>query len=406
MVNRDAVDHHLSPLIVAILDHQPGELAPHPLVGAMWLASRGFPLECLVPKDGPAETRETPLGTLKLEGYGANSQIATQLRLLARVVSKRLKSRGGTVFYVHNSPICPAAWLGLLGVPPRRVIYHTQNFLEPGRHRHWEFFEKRMARRAGHVICNDPSRARFMASHYGLRAVPEVVRTGLPAAWPIPPFDPMLRTLLLDRLGLSGVDQARIVFHAGPFSSVRCSQEVIAALALLPPRYGLVFTGAAPGSPAAEAGAAAVRAAGTEGRAVFVEPLPFQQLLEHMAASDVGLLLYPNDGVGNFFQAPGRLTEYVSCGLPVVASAFPGLESVVLKHHLGAACDSASPIDIAAAIQQVCARSPAEVAGERERLRKLAKNDLSFDRDAPRLERIVRSARGGSDGVDDSPNAR
>jgi glycosyltransferase involved in cell wall biosynthesis len=62
--------------------------------------------------------------------------------------------------------------------------------------------------------------------------------------------------------------------------------------------------------------------------------LSFDDLLAYTVNADAGLLLYEGT-LGNFFTAPGRLTEYLTCGLPVLASAYTGIENVVRGFDVG-----------------------------------------------------------------------
>jgi glycosyltransferase involved in cell wall biosynthesis len=365
--------------------------APHQLMPAIWLASRGVPIRCLIGGDGPKGVANTPLGSLELEPVGRLGAMG-QLRICLRVLRRRIAGKGGEVFYVHGSPVCPGAWLGLAGVRRSRVIYHTQDFLEPGRHSQWEFFERRVARRASRVICNEPNRARFMASHYGLGEMPAVVPTALPRAWPVPDRDAEVRRAILRHIKCEERPSATLLFHAGPFSPVRCTVELFRAVATLPPNVALVMTGNTPGSEEYERGRAAAADAGIADRVVFLPRLGFDDLLRHGAACDVGILLYPNDGLGNFFQAPGRLSEYLRCGLPVVASAFPGLELLVAAYDIGATCEPSSPSSISSAVAQLAARPEERWEAERRRLIALALGDLAFDAGAHVLEDIVVSA--------------
>jgi glycosyltransferase involved in cell wall biosynthesis len=128
---------------------------------------------------------------------------------------------------------------------------------------------------------------------------------------------------------------------------------------------------------------------GVADRIIIMPSLKYDNMLKHAASCDVGVLLYPDDGTGNYYQAPGRLTEYVGCGLPYVASDYPGLRCITEKYNLGLLCDSESPEAIAGAIRKVCEVSDDEKRQRRERLRKIAKTELAFEAGVKQLKSVV-----------------
>lgn len=370
----------------------PSNGAPHQAMASLWLARKGYPIHAIFAAAGGVDSGEVPYASLDMRTYRSGG-IKGQWRLLLAILKARKMYGASTVFYVQGSPNCPAALFGLVGVPRARVIYHTQDFLEPRRHKAWEFFERLFARRAGSVIVNDPSRGRFLASYYGLRRQPAVVRTALPADWPLPERDEALRTALMGRV--QGASCRHLVMVGGPANPVRCTSTLLVAASKLPPDYALVFTGVPEGSAAYQRTMDAVEKSGLAERSLLLGYLPFESLLAHMAVCDVGILLYPDDGVGNFFQAPGRLTEYLSVGLPFVASRFPSFELLVAKYGAGAVCDQTSPASIARAIESVVGVSADSAQARRDRLRHVARTELAYDRQAPAVERVVDEALSG-----------
>lgn len=326
---------------------------------------------------------------LDLVIHRAKRGFGWHIRFLIRILRRRFSASPRDVFYVQGSTACPGAYLALFGWPSARLIYHTQNYLEPGRHPHWAFFERLLARKAGYVICNEINRARFMCSSYRLRDMPAVVRTALPSWWPIPTFDASVRQKIISQLPAAQRDGCCLILHQGQYSNVRCTRELIQAMTMLPSNYILVFTGVDRESEAFVKGHEFVIDSGVEPRVAYIDRLPFNELLRYTAACDIGVLLYPNDGVGNFYQAPGRLTEYLRAGLPILTSEFPGFELLVIKHRLGCCCNSSSPKSISRGIKEIWEHSDEKMNSRRKRLRELAESTFTYEAGACSIQHIM-----------------
>jgi hypothetical protein len=374
------------PAILFCVSGHPEKQSLHHFMPAIWLKSHGWNVRCLCLASDREPMLHTPLADLPVERW-----TGTGVWGHARFAAQLAAARGRTdVFYLYSHVVAPAAYFSLAGVPSVRIVYHTQDYLHPGRHPHWEFFERHACRRACLVISNESERARHLAGQYNLRRIPEVVRTFLPSAWPVPEHDGELRRSLLSPAA-SG--NACLVMAGGPFSPTRCGPALLTAFRTLPDHFRLVFTVRDVSD--RRLTAERVAEAGLSDRTVVVTGLDNREFLRHVAACDVGLLLYPNDGIGNYHQAPGRLTEYISCGVPVVASGFPGLRALVDTHSLGTTCDPASPESIAAAIRTVASADRNERPARSARLKRLSRSEFSYDSEGAKLETLLRNVVSG-----------
>ena len=352
--------------------------APHQAMAAVQLIKEGFVLDFF------CWGRGEPLPGLMQDRYHGikKDSLRSAYSLFLLLLRELFFSKKYDVIYVQGAQQTPFLfWLPLLK-KRYRIIYHTQDFLEPRRHRFYEFFERRFARQAWRVICNEANRARFMKSYYRLETMPDVIQTALPKDWPRPARDDTLRAELLASSEFD-LQEARLVAVGGGYSSVRCSEKLIKAMTLLPKNYRLIFTGLS------DEGREALQRNQVTDRAIILERLPFQELLRYYAVCDVGLLLYANDGIGNYYQAPGRLTEYMSVGLPFVASNFPNFELLSLKYGLGEVCDSEDPKSIARTIQDVCELAVYERDRNRDRLRSLSRTVFSYEQQAVPLMEML-----------------
>lgn len=214
----------------------------------------------------------------------------------------------------------------------------------------WKALERFAVRRASRIIVPEPNRARIVHEEYGAPRLPDVVMN-------IPADPPAFErgTLLRERLALS--PDTVCVLYQGLLGESRCIGELVTALEHLPTRFHLVLAGSAEESFMTWLCGEEER---LNGRLHLLSWMHPEQLRAFTASADVGVLLYRNRGRNNYYAAPNKLYEYLFAGLPVVSSAFPGLQPVVEGGGYGHCADPADAHDIARAIARTAEIPPSE----------------------------------------------
>jgi glycosyltransferase involved in cell wall biosynthesis len=179
-----------------------------------------------------------------------------------------------------------------------------------------------------------------------------------------------------------GVHGAFVLISHGGFYRLRNTSELLRALSLLPERFRLTMTNSQ--SPHAEFDALLTQF-NLHDRVVRLPRLPFTEMLRYTANADLGVLLYTKNDLGNYFQAPGRLYEYMANGIPVLASNFAGLESLIHKHQIGVTVDQDAE-SIAAGILEAENNSP-----KATHIRSVFEKHLAFNFFAPDAVAVFRS---------------
>jgi glycosyltransferase involved in cell wall biosynthesis len=273
-----------------------------------------------------------------------------------------LRKYPSALIVLHDMPaVLPA--LGILMLRPARVVFHAHELwseaaeqLAPMRP-FWRVLERWTMRRAARVIVPEANRARIVHEEYASPMPPAVVMN-------IPPDPPPFRRgeLLRERFSLDA--QALCVLYQGLLAESRCIVELVRAVGLLPAHVHLVLVGSGEVSfmELLEKECAPISQ-----RVHLLSWMHPEELRECTASADVGVLLYRNSGRNNYYAAPNKLYEYLFAGLPVVASAFPGLRSAVEGGSFGACADPADPAEIADALQQAAAITPGDAIAQRAR---------------------------------------
>lgn len=359
--------------------------APHQEMAAIHLARQGYLVDHIC-WGGNLEDRSADLNNLEYIPQPKKG-IASAFGLLLHLVRILCFGQKYDVIYVQGAQQTPFLfWLPLIKCKIQ-IIYHSQDYLEPGRHRFYEMFERRLAWSAHFVISNEVNRARFMKSHYRLPRMPVVLPTALPEWWPIPCRSVELRAEILAQSGVADPAQAVLIVSGGPYRADRMSSQLVEAFAQLPENYVLVFNG-----PAMELGRECraaceqkMKELGISERIVFRGGLSFEELLSLYSIGEIGVLLYPNEGIGHFYQCPGRFSEYLRSGLSLISSDFPGLELLTLKYNLGAVSDPDNPESIALAIHDI----GESAKSSRARIIEIAEQEFVYEKGAKVLIDIL-----------------
>jgi glycosyltransferase involved in cell wall biosynthesis len=146
--------------------------------------------------------------------------------------------------------------------------------------------------------------------------------------------------------------ETRIALYEGVLGDGRWLDRVAAASLLLPPQSVLVMMGPQQGwwrKNAASFLSEPVR----RGRLIVTEEVAHDSLLPYVADADVGIIIYDDSVLNNYLCEPGKLSDYVLAGVPVVAPRFPTIAPIVEALGIGACFENGSPEAIASAISQV-----------------------------------------------------
>jgi len=216
------------------------------------------------------------------------------------------------------------------------------------RSRFWYLLERWAVQRANLVIAANEDRAQFMADHYGLKRLPEVMRNIPPGGYL--PTDPKKAIQAYPALARRNHEE-RFLLYQGDVNLSRGLGRFVKALEFLPQCYRLVVAGSGPDL---DKLCAMAEPFSREGRFVALGKVENQMLPAITTLADVGIVSYPFTGLNNIYCAPNKLFEYAQAGLPVVATDQPPLRKAVETYEIGElVCEKDFPEQVASTLRKV-----------------------------------------------------
>jgi glycosyltransferase involved in cell wall biosynthesis len=246
-------------------------------------------------------------------------------------------------------------------------------------------FERFMLRHmADAVITQNSCRAEVLEKERGARVAPLLVHNYKPIHWDHRPGG-KLRAKHALKPG------TRVVLYEGMIVDGRWLEYVAQSVLHMPQDVVLVMMGQEK-LKWRQVHAEEIRAALGTGRLILTGPVPHDELPDHVADADVGVIIYDDTVRNNLYCEPGKLSDYIAVGVPVVAPNFPTIGPVVRDFDIGRCFDGHSPEAIAATIMGVLERPKEAWSAALKR----ACSELTWETQAPNLLAAVAGGQASS----------
>ncbi len=230
----------------------------------------------------------------------------------------------------------------------------------PGPRRMSLWAEQKMADKAERIIVTD---------RYRLKIISDILKLD-PSRMMVLMNVPKINQDMTSKESIrSRMDVHKLFVYTGYLLRGRHIEMLIEAMSLLPKNYGLAIIGDGAADYKATLRELAIQN-NVERRVVFVDPVPWSQLISFINSADCAFLFYDKSrSLNNYYCSPNKLFEALAAGLPVIASDNPLIKDVVMAHSCGICLREITPQTIANAVRQLLTKLNRE---EKSRLRQIA----------------------------------
>ena len=125
---------------------------------------------------------------------------------------------------------------------------------------------------------------------------------------------------------------------------------------------------------------------GLTGRIKFIPVLPWKSLMKYTRSADAGLSLDKNSNQNYSFSLPNKLFDYISAGIPVIASELPEISNILGDYNCGLLIPEVNPRDISKAI--ISLRDNRDFLKELKQNARIASESLNWENEALKVKEL------------------
>lgn len=258
------------------------------------------------------------------------------------------------VLHVHDFPLlrvgCNAAKRRNTPVVyDSHEFYPVQSCFTPEQQKRFLALERKLVRFCHSVITVNPYIAKMMAKAHAITE-PLVLLNASPNSPASPlrvPQAAQARRKARIELGLPA--HAFIFVYQGWISPERNLESMIRAMKDVPHPAVLVIVGYGDHVAVLQQIASEL---GLEDRVIFYGRVESEDLPSLTAVSDVGVIPYLAVDEMHRYCSPNKLFEFVSAGIPIIASDLPYLRDVIGGYDIGWLCDTSNPETLAQSMRE------------------------------------------------------
>ena len=132
-----------------------------------------------------------------------------------------------------------------------------------------------------------------------------------------------------------------------------------------------------------------VKELGLKERVKFIPPLPWENLMKYTRSIDAGLSLDKNSNMNYNFSLPNKLFDYLSAGIPVIASDLPEISKILYEYNCGIIIPEVNKVEISNAIKKL--RENRELLSELKQNSVIASKSINWENESLKVEELYRS---------------
>lgn len=85
----------------------------------------------------------------------------------------------------------------------------------------------------------------------------------------------------------------------------------------------------------------------------ILPPVAYEEIPELLQGYHIGIALYKNTNLNNYYCAPNKVYDYLMSGMAVIANNYPGLRKVLEDEKLGACLEEVTPASLREAVERI-----------------------------------------------------
>lgn len=244
------------------------------------------------------------------------------------------------LIYIHDYPIVIAGCIASYLIKKKwiydahELLLERKNTKVPFKRKFFIKLEKISIKRANLVVVANEERERILRNVYKLN-----------------------KTLVVRNIAHQQIsyvntrERNNFIIYQGVVSKERDLRPFIDALRFIDSEYSLKIIG---GGNALNDYKQYVNEKNLNDRVIFTGKLSYDALLNESVNGKIGILVYPLDGLNNYYCAPNKIYEYCQIGLPIISSPQPFLINMTKRYKMGEILNNPlNSEDIAAKINRI-----------------------------------------------------
>jgi glycosyltransferase involved in cell wall biosynthesis len=128
---------------------------------------------------------------------------------------------------------------------------------------------------------------------------------------------------------------------------------------------------------------------GLSERIKFIPKLPWVRLMRYTRSVDAGLSLDKNSNLNYSFSLPNKLFDYISAGIPVIASDLPEISKILNEYNCGILVSEVNPGEISKAIKVL--RDNRDLLSELKQNSLIASESINWETESLKVTELYRS---------------